>query len=41
VILEIVAEGEFVTYGIGVSLMKMRDTEGARGRVPVDNGGTP
>jgi predicted pyridoxine 5'-phosphate oxidase superfamily flavin-nucleotide-binding protein len=28
-------KGDFVTYGIGVSLMEMRDTEKARGRVPV------
>ena len=28
-------EGDFVTYGIGVSLMEMRDTVKARGRVPV------
>jgi len=28
-------EGEFVTYGVGVSLMEMRDTQKARGRVPV------
>jgi hypothetical protein len=27
--------GHFVTYGIGVSLMQMRDTELAGGRVPV------
>jgi uncharacterized pyridoxamine 5'-phosphate oxidase family protein len=27
--------GDFVTYGIGVSLMAMRDTVKARGRVPV------
>lgn len=27
--------GEFVTYGVGVSLMEMRDTVKARGRVPV------
>ena len=27
--------GEFVTYGVGVSLMQMRDTEFARGRVAV------
>jgi hypothetical protein len=40
-VLEIVPEGEFVTYGIGVSLMQMRDTQGARGRAPVSNGGTP
>ncbi|MGR0320600.1 pyridoxamine 5'-phosphate oxidase family protein [Agromyces sp. ZXT2-3] len=27
--------GDFVTYGIGVSVLGMRDTEHARGRVPV------
>lgn len=27
--------GEFVTYGVGVSLMEMRDTVKARGRAPV------
>jgi hypothetical protein len=27
--------GDFVTYGIGVSLMEMRDTVRARGRAPV------
>lgn len=27
--------GEFVTYGIGVALMEMRDTVKARGRAPV------
>ncbi|MBK8047969.1 MAG: pyridoxamine 5'-phosphate oxidase family protein [Anaerolineales bacterium] len=27
--------GDFVTYGVGVSLMGMRDTENARGRAPV------
>ena len=26
-------EGDFVTYGVGVSLMEMRDTDKARGRV--------
>ena len=27
--------GEFVTYGVGISLMEMRDTVKARGRAPV------
>jgi len=27
--------GDFVTYGVGVSLLAMRDTDAARGRVPV------
>lgn len=27
--------GDFVTYGVGVSLMQMRDTDKARGRAPV------
>ena len=34
-IVEIVPEGAFVTYGLGVSLMKMRDPAAARARVPV------
>jgi len=35
-VIEIVPEGWFVTYGIGVSLMKMRDTSAALARLPVD-----
>lgn len=35
-IIEITPAGHFVTYGVGVSLMTMRDTSKARGRVPVD-----
>ena len=34
-IIEIVPEGTFVTYGLGVPLMKMRDPGAARARVPV------
>jgi hypothetical protein len=34
-IIEIVPEGAFVTYGIGISLAKMRDPASARARVPV------
>lgn len=34
-IIEIVPEGRFVTYGIGVSLRNMRDPDAARARVPV------
>jgi hypothetical protein len=34
-ILEVFPEGAFVTYGIGVSLAKMRDTAAARARVPI------
>lgn len=34
-IIEIVPEGRFVTYGIGVSLKSMRDPEAAQARVPV------
>jgi Pyridoxamine 5'-phosphate oxidase len=33
-ILEIVPEGQFVTYGLGVSLMQMRSPAAARARVP-------
>jgi hypothetical protein len=35
-IIEIVPEGEYLTYGIGVPLMKMRDPAVARDRVPVE-----
>jgi hypothetical protein len=34
-IIEVTPEGEFLTYGVGVSLMKMRTPATARGRVPV------
>ena len=34
-ILEIEPLGEFVTYGIGVPLIQMRQREKARGRAPV------
>jgi hypothetical protein len=34
-IIEVVPEATFVTYGVGVSLSKMRDPAAARARVPV------
>ncbi len=34
-VIEIIPEGEFVTYGLGVSLMQMRSPSLARGRVAV------
>jgi hypothetical protein len=34
-IVEIRATGHFATYGVGVSLLNMRDPEKARGRAPV------
>ena len=34
-IIEIVPEGAFVCYGLGVSLMKMRNPAAARAHVPV------
>lgn len=34
-VIEITPEKDFVTYGVGVSLLGMRDTEKARGRAPV------
>ncbi len=34
-VIEITPRGHFVTYGVGVPLLAMRDTEKARGRVPV------
>ena len=35
-LIEIVPAGEFVTYGIGVRLIEMRDPNKARGRAPVN-----
>ncbi|UCH28832.1 MAG: pyridoxamine 5'-phosphate oxidase family protein [Myxococcales bacterium] len=35
VVLEIRPVGDFVTYGVGVPMMDMRDPEKARGRAPV------
>ena len=34
-VIELIPEGQFMTYGIGVSLMAMRDPELALARVPV------
>jgi Pyridoxamine 5'-phosphate oxidase len=34
-IIEVIPEGEFLTYGVGVSLLKMRTPAAARARVPV------
>lgn len=34
-VIEVTPVGHFITYGVGVSLMDMRDTEKARGRVAV------
>ena len=34
-VVEIAPEGDFVTYGIGMRVDKMRDTQFARGRAPV------
>ena len=39
-IIEVAPEGAFVMYGLGVSLMKMRDPVAARGRIPVTQGRT-
>ena len=35
-IIEVTPEKDFITYGVGVSLMDMRDPDKATGRVPVD-----
>jgi hypothetical protein len=40
-VVEIVPEGTFVTYGLGVPLMKMADPHAARGRVAVRREGEP
>jgi len=37
-VLEVLPEDQFLTYGLGVSLMQMRSPSAARARVPV---GTP
>jgi hypothetical protein len=34
-VIEIVPEGAFVTYGVGIPLLKMRDPAVARNRVPI------
>lgn len=34
-VMEVVPQGDFITYGIGVSMMTMRHPEQARGRAPV------
>ena len=34
-LIEILPEGVFVTYGLGVSLSKLRDPAAARARIPV------
>jgi hypothetical protein len=39
-ILEVIPEGCFVTYGVGVSLTQMRDREAAGARVPVTQEGS-
>ena len=38
VMVRLTPHGEFLTYGVGVSLRTMLDTERARGRVPVARG---
>lgn len=37
-VIELIPEAVFVTYGIGVPLMKMRDPDQSRARVPVTRG---
>jgi hypothetical protein len=34
-LIEVIPEGEYLTYGLGVSLLKMRTPAAARARVPV------
>jgi hypothetical protein len=41
VVIEVTPEDTFVTYGIGVSLTRMRDPDAAGARVSVTEGGTP
>ena len=35
-LIEVTPEKEFITYGVGVPLMQMRNPEQARGRAPVN-----
>jgi hypothetical protein len=35
-VIEVEPRNEFITYGVGIPLMAMRDSEKARGRAPVD-----
>jgi hypothetical protein len=39
-VIEVIPDGTFTTYGVGVPLSKMRDTEAARARVPVTSEGS-
>jgi len=41
VVIELVPEGEFLTYGVGVPLLDMQEPELARGVVQVSGGGDP
>jgi hypothetical protein len=34
-VIEVIPRGDFITYGVGVSLLTMRKPEAARGRAPV------
>jgi len=38
-LIEVTPEKDFITYGVGVSLMQMRDPQLARGRAPVASNG--
>ena len=38
VIIKVRPRGEFITYGVGVPLLTMRDPQKARGRAPVNQG---
>ncbi|MCJ7717004.1 MAG: pyridoxamine 5'-phosphate oxidase family protein [Anaerolineales bacterium] len=35
-LIEVKPKGDFITYGVGISLMQMRDPELSRGRAPVE-----
>ena len=39
-VIEVIPDGTFTTYGVGVSLTKMRDTDAARAHVPVTSEGS-
>jgi len=37
ILIEVTPKDDFITYGVGIPLMEMRDPEKARGRVPVND----
>jgi hypothetical protein len=40
-VIEVTPVGDFVTYGVGIPMMQMRDPEKSRGRAPVNGAQRP